>query len=64
MPISFARSLETGAISHKAKHGLGATTRKTATAEMLKVVFIWDALLSAVAKFEERHGALIPELSI
>jgi hypothetical protein len=57
MPRSFARSVETDTSRNSAKHGLGATASKTATAEMEKIAFIGNVLLSAGAKFDERHGA-------
>ena len=45
-------------LPHRAKHGLVATKKKTATAEVVKMGFIWDAFLSAVARFEERQVPL------
>src|SRR5207247_9595453 len=53
----------TGTRPHKAKHGLGATRRKTATAEIVKMGFIWEALHSAVVKFDERRGTPHAQLS-
>src|SRR5437899_2341554 len=57
MPSSFARSRLTVTPPHRAKHGAGAATNTNATAAMVKMGFIWDALLSAVVKFDKRHGA-------
>src|SRR5262249_47570282 len=54
MPSSLARSLETATVSHRAKHGLGATS-STAKPAMLKAVLI-ARLLFKVARSEARRS--------
>src|SRR5262245_12566832 len=54
MPSSLTRSLETETVVHRAKHGLGATSRTAKTA-MLNAVFI-GGFLFGVGRAELRHS--------